>query len=483
MITWVIVFGFVLLMFVAPNAALEIARIVGFYALFRVGWLVFFYLIGVEKILRTEREISSAKPAVAPKIHHLAIIPNYKEPAEVLAKTLDAISKSHGARDRMTVVLAMEAADSAAEKTAAELVKNFSNRFTRVLVTYHPANLPGEVPGKAANETWAGRKAKTELVDRLGIDINSIIVTSCDADSIFHPEYFNELERMFTSEPHPDHCIWQAPVMFDSNIWNVPSTIRLLTYFINAAQLSELTSPLSFAMPISSYSLSLKLIDEVGYWDPVVIPDDYHMYLRCMFALNGNLRLVPIFLPIRGETVNGQTRWQAWKTYYKQKVRHSWGSQDTAYILQQWNKNPGTPFGSKFSRLSKMFFDHNFTAFLPVIIILGTGLAIYLKGEPILTLAANYVFPPVVLISNGITVLTTLMLWLVEHWRCARTKDDWSPVVLLIELVTWAIMPFASVILLGIPILHAQTKMMLGSPLVFARTPKGSNTTSESVKS
>jgi hypothetical protein len=42
----------------------------------------------------------------------------------------------------------------------------------------------------------------------------------------------------------------------------------------------------------------------------------------------------------------------------------------------------------------------------------------------------------------------------------------------LTEALLWAVMPAASFLLVGVPILHAHTKMMLGSQLAFARTPK-----------
>jgi cellulose synthase/poly-beta-1,6-N-acetylglucosamine synthase-like glycosyltransferase len=472
LITWSILIGFVLMMLFVPNSALEIARMVGFYALLRIGWMVFFYFVGLVRILREERRIRANPPSES-NVHHLVIIPNYQEPAEVLAKTLDSLSRARCASQHMTVVLAMEAKDPLAEKCAAVLVQQFSNRFAHMIVTFHPANLPGEVPGKAANQTWAAFKARTQLVDQLKMDINRIIVTSSDADTSFHPAYFDVLGEQFSAEANPHNRIWQPPIMFDSNIWKVPIIIRLMTYYINAIQLSELTNPLSFAMPISSYSLSFRLAEEVGYWDPLVISDDYHMFLRCMFARRGDLKLLPIFLPASGETVGGENLFKALKNFYNQQVRHAWGVEDTAYILQQWNKNPGTPFGKKVSRLFKSFFDHNIVAMMTMIIFLGTGLAIFLRGEPILTIAGNYAFPPVVLVSNGISVFTTIMMWIAEHWRCAKVKGNWRPIVFLIELVTWAVMPFFSMALIGMPYLHAETKMLVGSPLVFARTPKG----------
>ena len=47
-------------------------------------------------------------------VHHVVIIPNYKEPMHILQRTLDHLSKQRDARRNMTIVLAMEAAEQAA---------------------------------------------------------------------------------------------------------------------------------------------------------------------------------------------------------------------------------------------------------------------------------------------------------------------------------------------------------------------------------
>jgi hypothetical protein len=42
--------------------------------------------------------------------------------------------------------------------------------------------------------------------------------------------------------------------------------------------------PLSTPFPLAIYSLSLPLAKKACFWDPTVIPEDWHMYFRCQFA-------------------------------------------------------------------------------------------------------------------------------------------------------------------------------------------------------
>jgi len=44
-----------------------------------------------------------------------------------------------------------------------------------------------------------------------------------------------------------------------------------------------------FQFPLAIYSLSLVLAKKAAFWDPTVIPEDWHMYFRCQFAEQGQV--------------------------------------------------------------------------------------------------------------------------------------------------------------------------------------------------
>ena len=50
-----------------------------------------------------------------------------------------------------------------------------------------------EGAGKSSNENWAMRCAKHHLVDELGMRDDHIVLTTCDADTYFHPQHFSAL--------------------------------------------------------------------------------------------------------------------------------------------------------------------------------------------------------------------------------------------------------------------------------------------------
>jgi len=99
-------------------------------------------------------------------IYHLIIFPMYKEPLEIIRDTFLALENTDYPKNKMIVVLACEEkVKKEVAKTSQIIEKEFGNKFFRFLITWHPANLPGEIAGKGSNETWAAKKAKLLIID------------------------------------------------------------------------------------------------------------------------------------------------------------------------------------------------------------------------------------------------------------------------------------------------------------------------------
>ncbi len=479
MSTWLAFVTLVTGAVLAPNAALVVLQLIGFYLMLRIALVVIFYPVSLIRSRRWEARARLAAQDVpswagaASSVHHVVIIPNYKEPITILVRTLRALAVQENAQRQLTVVLAMEESDKESAARAHQLQDQFGDQFAHFLVTYHPAGLPNEVAGKGSNENWAARRAKEELVDRLGLPIENMTLTSCDADSVFNPYYFATLARLFAADPERHRRFWQAPLRYDNNTWQLMAPLRLLTFFMNATLGSELADPLTIDLPLSTYSLSFKLADEAGYWDGAVISEDWHMFLRCLFATGGKVSLRPIFLPTSSDAAIGDTPRQSVMNTYRQRLRHAWGAQDVGYILQQWRRSPQTPFAVKLLYLSKVVHDH--------VILTTSGLVVGAVSLLLLTLhgASNIAQPgplrslvSVATIGNLIVGVGMVAVGLFEHLLCRRRSPGWRPAALLEDICMWPLLPFISLGIAGMPVLHAQAKLLFASPLIYVATPK-----------
>ena len=279
---------------------------------------------------------------------------------------------------------------------------------------------------------------KEYLVDQKGIPLDSLTVTSCDADSLVHPAYFAELTRQFVSDDRRYERIWQAPFRFNNNIWRSPAPIRLLGFLNNMVQVSELANPLAVNMPLSTYSLSFRLADDVGYWDEMVIAEDWHILLRCLYGTGGRATLaahLPAHLP---ETRSPVTRFGMLSAFSTSSACATLGGlRDIGYILQQWNRWPDVPFWPKASVLAKVLHDH--IVFTVAGLMLGVGSVVMILQHGLLAVAAPFpgLYTFLLQSGNGLTAVGTFLAWLYEHLTSRRASPGWRPDHLLSELLTW----------------------------------------------
>jgi len=462
-----------------PKNVFWIVQVLGFYLLVRFLVIVLFYPVGQWRISRSgqtpsmtrEEALSIPKGLTAP-VHHVVIIANFKEPEAVIARTLHHLAAQAHARDILTVVLAMEGAEPGAPDKGERLVAQFEDSFARMLFTVHPAHLPGEVPGKGSNLAWAARRAKEVLVGQLGMPLDSLTVTSCDADSVIDAGYFAAITRQFVANCRRHECIWQAPFRFNTNIWAAPAAIRLLGFMNNLIQVSELANPLAANLPLSTYTLSFRLADDIDYWDEMVVADDWHFFLRGLFGTSGRLTLEPVFLPLNGDAVTGATVGEAFKNFYRQRRRHAWGSSDVGYVIQQWNRWPDVPLWSKSVYLIKVAHDH--IVFPVAGLLLGIGAIVMVLKHGLLTIAAPIPGLYTILLQSGnlVSAMGTIAAWLFEHMTSRKTCPGWRPQLLAVELATWPLLAPCSLLLMIAPTFEAQFRQMLGGDLAFWRTPK-----------
>src|SRR5262249_22171261 len=125
-------------------------------------------------------------------IVHLAIFPYADEPYEIIAESLHALHRSTFDPKRIAVVLASEARGGRAQRAHAERLKSeFEHFFLAFLITEHPDGLPGDIPGKGSNISYAAEEARRLVLDVHGIAYEHVIVSAFDVDTVVYPQYFS----------------------------------------------------------------------------------------------------------------------------------------------------------------------------------------------------------------------------------------------------------------------------------------------------
>lgn len=461
-----------------PRTLLLIAACIGFYSAIRFLFAGIANVRGLRLIQRWEQTDWFAKyQQDAPEdaldweaVQHLVIIPNYKEPIEILEKTLQNLAGQRDAKHRMNVVLAMEAAEQGCVEKAGYLVGAYRKCFKNLFFTVHPRGLPGEMQCKSANEAWAARWAKRKLVDEIGVDIDHIVVTTQDADTLWHRDHFYALTYLFATTPERYLRFWQAPIRYHTNIWDINPLLRIVNAYSTAFELAYLAAPWWIPMPMSSYSLSLRLLDVSGYWDGDVIADEWHMFIKAYFVREGQVKLDRIFLPFSATAVTGETLWQAIKNRYQQTLRHAWGSKEVGYIVAKMLEHPEVEFGTSFKLLFRV--AHDILLAGAGWIILTAGAQLPLVFNPSLlgqVLQEGFSNPSYALINASFALVS--ILGIVFWYQDVIVRPPRPRPMTLLErvytLLSFPLLPILTLIFVALPTLQAQTRLLMGIPLRF----------------
>jgi len=308
-------------------------------------------------------KLSEQDPACT-DVAHFVIIPSYKEDDNMLKETLENLARSPMAKNRLQVLLAMELREGPeVREKAKRIIADTSHLFAGISATFHPPNIPGEVPGKSSNVQWAFGKVKQEydMHLRKEFDTSRVFLTVIDADSILHPQYLSNLayQGMTMSREARVWRMWQPPVLLLRNLFSVPGVTRLSGFATVLFELAGLANQyIGSHITYSSYSMTLALATHrmVNGWDPDVIAEDHHMFVKCYFAplweaalkptpsllppkpILPKVQLDPIYLPAlcyMAESTE-QTYWKSVAVRFQQARRHSQGIAELSYSLLQY---------------------------------------------------------------------------------------------------------------------------------------------------
>lgn len=404
------------------------------------------------------------------EIHHIIIIPTYKEPIETLERTLEALSKQSFPLENLHIMLSFEQreGESAREKAQA-LQAKYGHKFGDLWVTFHP-DIEGEIKGKSSNTSWGAKKAKKLLVDKKGIDIKKVTITSEDADAMFHESYFAALTQSFLTIKKPYNHIWQGGIVFYNNIWEVPAPVRVMASVFSVTQLYILMRK-DRLVNFSTYSTSLKHVDDIGYWDTDVIPEDYRLFFKSYFAKKGDFDVEPIFLPIYADAAQSHGFWSTMKNQYEQLKRWAWGVSDDAYIIRQYVLTDGVPFWDKTMRVLKVIEDH----FLwPVNWFAITVSAILppLLNKDFARLTLGKTLPQVTSFLLTISLISMLTIFIIDAINRPPRPNKWNPFSYIFQFLEFLLLPVIGFFFSALPGIDAHTRLMLGKYIEYKVTEK-----------
>jgi cellulose synthase/poly-beta-1,6-N-acetylglucosamine synthase-like glycosyltransferase len=404
------------------------------------------------------------------KVTHLVIVPSYKESYEKIKETIESVCDQTLSIKQIYIYMAFEAREEGIKEKAERLSKEYSNKFGGFFYTLHP-DLPNEVKGKSSNQAYAAADAYKNLVESGKIDIDYMTVTSADADVIFDKQFFAYLTYSFLKVPDPHYTFWQSANVAYNNFWQVPSFTRVISFFGGLWRTSVLVQHARL-VPNSVYTLSFKLLMNIGNWDVDVIPEDYRVFFKAFFKTKGRVVVEPIFLKTSMDAAQSQSYRRSLMNKYHQERRWSWGIADDATYIKWYLTIPGVPFFRKTALVLNVILDHILWPVNWFIITVSANIVVLLN--PVFTRTSlGYSLPQISSFILTLCLLSILAMIYVDYMLGPKKSTHrYSKLRKMLFPLEFMFMPVAGFFLSALPALISHIQLIIGKRLEYKVTEK-----------
>lgn len=408
------------------------------------------------------------------EIYHHIIFPMTTEEYEVIKETFVRLKNSNYPKEKFLVVLALEERCGVyAQEVGKKIYDEFKDAFGALLITTHPANLPGEIIGKGSNETWAAKQAKKEIIDARNINYDNILVSSFDSDTQIYPDYFGVVTHTFLTTEKPMRSSYQPIPLFINNIFDAPALSRIIGFSGTFWHMMEQAIPEKL-VTFSSHTMPYRALLDIGFWDTNVVSEDSRVFYQCLVRYDGDWRTVPLFYPVSMDANVARTFWKTMINLYKQQRRWAWGSENIAYIFSSFKKNKNIPRRIKwFWKLHIIEGFHSWATNSIIIFALG-WLPVLAGGQGFRITLLAYNLPNItqwILTGASFGIVTTAAMSL---FLLPPKPPNFRWYHYFYYFISWALMPITLIVFGAFPAIDAQTRLALSGRfrLDFWVTPK-----------
>ncbi|MEK7162715.1 MAG: glycosyltransferase family 2 protein [Patescibacteria group bacterium] len=420
------------------------------------------------------RETPSFREARLSDIYHLIILPMYKEPYEVVKESFESLIKTNYPKDKFIVVLATEErGGETAQNVSQKIQQEFGAQFFKFLITTHPINIVGELPGKGSNQAWGTKEIKRLVLDPFKIPYENILTSVFDIDTQVLPDYFNRLTYVFLTCENPQRSSFQPIPFFTNNIFQAPALGRVIAFSSTFWQMMQQSRPERLTT-FSSHSMPFKALMEIGFWNTDIVSEDSQIFWQCYLHYNSDWRVESLFYPVSMDSNVAPSFWQTMINLYKQQRRWGWGCENIPYMLKGFKNNKQIAFSKKiYWAFNSIEGFHSWATNALIIFALG-WLPLVLGGDDFRFTLLSYNLPQITRFIMALAmfgIITSAILSVI----LLPPKPDWfKKRHYLFYFFQWALMPITLIIFGAFPGLEAQTRLMLGGKfrLGFWVTPK-----------
>jgi hypothetical protein len=455
-----------------------------FIIAFDVYWLLLVLFLGLH-LIAAYREMKAnlkidwrARCEALPQwreVFHIVILPVYNEDKEIVRTALQSLLDDGYPPEKMIVVLTMEER-AGAEKLASyrEVMEAYQNKFGFFYSTVHPDGIAGEQMGKGANQSWAGRAVKRDVIDKNNFNYDMLIASVFDIDTIVRPGYFHRLTHSFLTTPDRYRASYQPVPVYNNNLWRAPFFARVAAMSNTFWQMMQQIRAEKLAT-YSSHSMSWRALVDIDFWSTNMVSEDSRVFWHCYCYYNGDYRVEPLYFPVSMDVVMDRTMLQTMRNLYKQQRRWGWGIENVPYIIFNTLKRRKQMKKSNVAGriFTQIYGFHSWATNALIIAAIG-WLPLFLGGRSFTTTVLSGNLPTITRTLMMLAMAGLVLSAVISTLLLPRRPQGFHLFSYIVMVVQWLILPVSIIIFGSIPALEAQTRLALGGKwrLGFWVTPK-----------
>jgi hypothetical protein len=402
--------------------------------------------------------------------YYCTIIPFASESINVLRPTIESLASSDFPADRKFLFLAPEAALPKGRAIAEALAAEFEGRFAGIYISEHVLK-PGELKGKASNENSCGRFAYEKLVE-LGIDPGRVLVSSNDSDMHIEPHYPAYLLHSYLSEgADRDNCIYQ-PIPTDlGDYWGASFFTRVLIMGGLVWRITLQVHGGKRCTVFAFYSMSLRTLHEIGFWDSDVIPEDERTMFKAIERFGASFRVKPLMVMTRGSSIRGDGFWGSLSEQYTQILRWAWGASEIAHSFSVYSGLGLKQRKAMRGPIINQIRVATEWSLAPFILVFGGFLPSLTNPWFAYTSFGQVYSVAMTAIAIASTFFLLCTIWL-EHLMAPPKPEKGNGFISLFRLAEWFLTPVVSIAFGSLPALEAQTRLIMNQRIAYVESRK-----------
>jgi len=474
-ISWTMILGPILLAGYKPHLVAYFILGYSVYWVYNSIKFVTYSYLGHKKLLFVMKQnwlekLQHKFPEEWNKYYYCGLIPYASESYEVICATVQSIADSNFPNNRKILCLSSEKAVPKGKEIAEKLAQEFEGQFAHIFITEHELK-PGELKGKSANQNFAARFLYKQITKH-GINPEHIMLTSNDADMLNHKEYHAYLLYKFLSdgEKRFKH-IYQSIPNDSIDLWDANFFTRVIVGIGLNLQLSLHQRNNYRRTVYSFYSMNLKTLKDMDFWDVDLIPEDERTMFKALFTFGRDFKVVPLFLPANGRPIQGRNKLKAFREQYKQVLRWGWGASEIAHSLTSSLKYKNVPWRLKSIFIFNQMRTHIEWTTSSILPLFG-GLMPLILNKDFGKTYLGATLPAVLSVLMQLSAVGLLVIMYVEWKVGPKRPKDRGFLFKAFTFGQWILLPWVGFALTAIPALDAQTRLLFNRRIVYVESNK-----------